>query len=59
MGIVGIAINATYHSVEYYANIGPLISHLEALGMYLQIQTEAINCRLLPHIEDRAVKILI
>jgi predicted TIM-barrel fold metal-dependent hydrolase len=59
-GIVGIAINATYHSVAYYANIGPLISHLEALGMYLQIQTEGDQLvALLPHIEDRAVKILV
>jgi predicted TIM-barrel fold metal-dependent hydrolase len=59
-GIVGVAINTTYHSVDYYADIAPLVGHLEALDMVLQIQVEGDQLvGLLPHVENRNVKVLI
>jgi predicted TIM-barrel fold metal-dependent hydrolase len=39
-GIVGIAFNATYHSPEFYADTGPLLDRLAALGMVAQFQVE-------------------
>jgi predicted TIM-barrel fold metal-dependent hydrolase len=39
-GIAGIAINATYHGVEFYLDWGPLVRRLAALDMFLQIQVE-------------------
>ena len=39
-GIVGIAINATYHGVDYYLDFGPLIGRLAKLDLFLQVQVE-------------------
>jgi predicted TIM-barrel fold metal-dependent hydrolase len=39
-GIVGIALNATYHGVDYYLGTAHLIRHLVELDMFLQIQVE-------------------
>lgn len=59
-GIVGIAINATYHGVDYYRGIAPLIRRLEALDMFLQLQAEGDQwLDLLPLIENSDVKLLI
>lgn len=59
-GIVGIAINATYHGVDYYATIAPLIERLAALDMFLQVQVEGDQLvELMPLIEQSNVKVLI
>lgn len=59
MGIVGIAVNATYHGVDYYRNLGPLISRLEALDLFLQIQVEGDQLLdFLPLIENSGVKLM-
>lgn len=59
-GIVGITLNATFHGVDYYRDMRPLIRRLVALDMFLQIQVE--NDQLLglaPLIENSDVKILV
>jgi predicted TIM-barrel fold metal-dependent hydrolase len=59
-GIVGIAINATYHGVDHYLDIGPLIRRLTDLDMFLQIQVEGDQLiGLMPIIERSGVKLLI
>lgn len=59
-GIVGIAINATYHGVDYYRGIGPLIDRMHELGLMLQIQVEGDQLvRLLPLIERTNIPLLI
>ena len=59
-GIVGVAINTTYHGVHYYRDMAPLIAHLEALDMFLQLQVEGDQLlSLLPQIEGTTVKILV
>jgi predicted TIM-barrel fold metal-dependent hydrolase len=40
-GIVGIAINATFHPIETYRDMTPLIGRLTDLDMFLQVQVEA------------------
>ena len=39
-GIVGVTMNATYHGAAYYANTGPLLTKLAALGLFVQVQVE-------------------
>jgi predicted TIM-barrel fold metal-dependent hydrolase len=39
-GIVGVTMNATYHGAAYYANTGPLLAKLAALGLFVQVQVE-------------------
>lgn len=59
-GIVGVAVNSTYHSVAYYAGIAPLIRHLESLDMFLQLQVEGDQLLgLLSLFENSDVKVLI
>jgi predicted TIM-barrel fold metal-dependent hydrolase len=59
-GILGIAINATYHPLEYYRNIQPLIRRLVELDMFLNIQVEGDQFVELAHlIENSEVKVLI
>ncbi len=59
-GIVGIAVNATYHGVEYYRDLKPLIGRLVELDMFLNIQVEGDQLAdLMPLIEDSDVKILV
>ena len=59
-GIVGIAINATYHSADYYANLKPLIRRLADLDMFLNIQVEGDQLTELAHlIHNSGVKMLI
>ncbi|HZP98409.1 MAG TPA: amidohydrolase family protein [Reyranella sp.] len=59
-GIVGIAINATYHGTAYYKNLQPLIRRLIELDMFLNIQVEGDQLiDLAPLIENSDVKMLI
>lgn len=59
-GIVGVAINATYHGTGYYADIEPLIECLEDLEMFLQIQVEDDQLvELMPLVEDNGVRVLV
>jgi predicted TIM-barrel fold metal-dependent hydrolase len=60
LGIVGVAINATYHGCGFYRDIGPLIERLAALDLFLQIQVEGDQLvELMPLVEKSRVKILI
>ncbi len=59
-GIVGVAVNATYHGTDYYSNIGPLMARLAALDLFLQVQVEGDQLlALMPLIERSDVRILI
>jgi predicted TIM-barrel fold metal-dependent hydrolase len=59
-GIVGIAVNTTFHGTNYYSDIAPLIGRLHDLDMILQIQTEGDQVlALTPLINGARVKILI
>ena len=40
LGIVGVTMNATYFPAGYYANAGPLLAKLAALGLFIQVQVE-------------------
>ncbi len=58
-GILGIAINATYHGTDYYKNIQPLIRRLVELDMFLNIQVEGDQLTELAHlVENSDVKML-
>ena len=58
-GILGIAINATYHGTEYYRDIQPLIRRLVELDMFLNIQAEGDQLVELAHLlENSDVKML-
>lgn len=60
LGVIGIAFNATIFGPAHYANTLPLLKHLEALDMFLQLQFEGDQLLgLLPLIELSSVKILI
>ena len=39
-GIVGAAVNATFHGNDYYKNADKLMTRLADLGMFLDLQTE-------------------
>ena len=59
-GIVGVACNPTVLGVEYYLGAEPLLEKLEALDMFLQIQTERDQLLALwPLIGGSKVRILI
>ena len=60
LGIVGVAFNATFHSVAYYQRTEPLIAKLTELDMFLQLQFEHDQLLgLLPLIEHSKVCLLI
>jgi predicted TIM-barrel fold metal-dependent hydrolase len=46
-GIVGIAFNYALHGLDYYADAAPLIQRLAALGMFVQVQFELAQMKLL------------
>jgi predicted TIM-barrel fold metal-dependent hydrolase len=59
-GIVGVAINATYHSVDCYRDVGALMGRLADLDMFLQIQVEGDQLAdLAPQVLVSSVKLLI
>lgn len=59
-GIVGIAINATYHGTSYYRDIDALIDRLAELDMFLQVQVEGDQLiDLLPLLQANRCKTLI
>jgi predicted TIM-barrel fold metal-dependent hydrolase len=59
-GVVGIAFNATYHSPEFYADTGPLLKRLAALGLFAQVQVEQDQLvALMPLIERSDAMIVI
>lgn len=59
-GIVGIAVNATFHGTEYYRQSAGLIEKLAELDMFLQIQVEDDQLlTFLPWIESIPVRVLI
>jgi predicted TIM-barrel fold metal-dependent hydrolase len=59
-GVVGVAFNLPFHSVEYYLDTAPLLEKLIELGMFLQIQVQdAQLLGILPLIERVPVRLLI
>jgi predicted TIM-barrel fold metal-dependent hydrolase len=44
-GIVGVTMNATDHGAAYYANTGPLLAKLAALGLFVQVLRQAVRLR--------------
>jgi predicted TIM-barrel fold metal-dependent hydrolase len=59
-GIVGIAFNPALHGSAYYQDIGPLLAHMESLGLFAQLQVS--NDQLLdflPLIQATGIRILI
>ena len=59
-GIVGVAFNPTALGIPYYLGTAPLLEKLEALGMFLQIQTERDQLlQLWPLIAGSKVRLLI
>jgi predicted TIM-barrel fold metal-dependent hydrolase len=60
LGVIGIAFNATIFGTEHYANDLPVLKHLEALDMFLQLQFEGEQLLgFLPLIRQSGVKLLI
>lgn len=59
-GIVGIALNATFHGTEYYARSAGLFEKLAELGMFAQLQVEHDQIKtFVPMIRDIPVSVLI
>jgi predicted TIM-barrel fold metal-dependent hydrolase len=59
-GVVGITLNATFHGVDYYRNMRPLIRRLVELDLFLQIQVEGDQLiGLAPVIENSDVRIIV
>jgi predicted TIM-barrel fold metal-dependent hydrolase len=59
-GLIGVAFNMPFHSVEYYLDTAPLLEKLVELGMFLQIQVhDAQFLGILPLIERFPVRLLI
>jgi predicted TIM-barrel fold metal-dependent hydrolase len=59
-GIVGIALNPTFHGNEYYAGARGLFGRLAELGMFVQLQVEHDQLWMfVPWIEDIPVRVLI
>ena len=59
-GIVGIALNATFHGVDYYLDMRPLIRRLADLDLFFQIQVEGDQLTgLAPLLADCHARILV
>lgn len=59
-GIVGVAFNSSFHGLDYYADIDPLLERLHELDMWAQFQVSANQLEiLLPRIERVGVKTMI
>lgn len=59
-GIVGVAFNFALHGLDYYAGIGPLLSRLAALDMFVQAQVEQDQLKALaPLLNDCGARLLI
>lgn len=59
-GIVGIALNATFHGVDYYLDVRPLIRRAADLDLFFQIQVERDQLLgLAPVLADCPARILV
>ena len=59
-GIVGVAFNFALHGLEHYAGIGPLLSRLAALDLFVQVQVEQDQLKTLaPRLSDCGARLLI
>ena len=59
-GIVGIALNPTFHGNEYYARSAGLFERLAELDMFVQLQVEHDQLLMfMPWVEDIPVRVLI
>ena len=52
-GVVGVAWNVTHYGVDHYRDAAPLLRHLAALGLFVDIQTEDDQLvRMMPLLDD-------
>lgn len=59
-GMVGVAFNVAHHGTAYFADTAPLLAHLAALDMFVQVQTEHDQLvALVPMLEQCGARILI
>lgn len=59
-GVVGIALNATFHGVDYYSRSAALMEKLAELDMFVQIQVERDQLlAFMPALERTPVKVLV
>lgn len=59
-GVVGVAWNVTFYGVDYYADAARLLSELDALDMFVQIQVEHDQLvPLLPMLQRSGARIVI
>ncbi len=58
-GVIGIAMNAALLGVDFYADIEPLLSHLQSLGMWAQMQVQHDQlAQLAPMLKGSGAKLL-
>lgn len=59
-GMVGVAFNVAHHGTAYFADQAPLLAHLAALDMFVQVQTEHDQLvALVPMLEQSGARILV
>ena len=59
-GIVGVAFNFALHGLAHYAGIGPLLSRLAALDLFVQAQVEHDQLQALaPRLNDCGARLLV
>ena len=59
-GIVGVAFNFALHGLDHYAGIGPLLSRLATLDLFVQAQVERDQLKALaPLLNDCGARLLI
>ncbi|MBV1704963.1 MAG: amidohydrolase family protein, partial [Hyphomicrobiales bacterium] len=59
-GIVGVAINATFHGVDHYRDWAPLADRLAELDLFLQVQAEGEQwLALMPLVRGTRARLLI
>jgi predicted TIM-barrel fold metal-dependent hydrolase len=59
-GIVGIAFNFALHGLEHYADKGPLLERIAALGMFVQVQVDQSQIAVLaPQLRHCGARLLI
>jgi len=59
-GIVGVAFNFALHGLDHYAGIGPLLTRLAALDLFVQVQVERDQLKALaPRLNDCGARLLV
>lgn len=59
-GVIGIAFNPSFHGLDYYRDIGPLLGRLADLGLWAQFQVEGDQlAKLLPMLRRLPLRVMI